>query len=321
MLRWLLIVVAGTAAGLACTAGSLFQCETDQQCQADGGVCEATGYCSFPDADCESGQRYGEYAGGLAGECVVNDNASTGGVAATSVGPAATTSGTTPGVADDGTTGSVTSDAPGTTGAPVSNDSSGGTTTDAPPADCWTETFEDDLLGLDWWDWEDVVGMTSMGGGEAVIELEPTAGAWAGMGSDARFDLSNATAYWELGDVPDVQGPEAFGVAMSPMEGGSVYVEIGNGTIGAGYWANEVSTELLSTPLPAGTITRVELVGSGNSMHLYVTDDRGVDYDVGEFDLGDTWDPTALTVEFYAGAGEASFSPGRLQVDEVGVCG
>ncbi len=37
------------------------------------GVCQATGFCSFPDGKCESGQRYGELAGSqLGGSCVPN---------------------------------------------------------------------------------------------------------------------------------------------------------------------------------------------------------------------------------------------------------
>jgi hypothetical protein len=57
--------------GWACTL--TFPCSTDAQCTRDGatGVCQASGYCSFPDASCDSNQRYGELAPGeLAGLCV-----------------------------------------------------------------------------------------------------------------------------------------------------------------------------------------------------------------------------------------------------------
>lgn len=52
-----------------------FHCTSNAQCvSADGqqGVCEATGYCGFPDSACEgTGRRHGEAAPGeLAGQCV-----------------------------------------------------------------------------------------------------------------------------------------------------------------------------------------------------------------------------------------------------------
>lgn len=70
-LRALLAAVLGPLGGWSCAL--TFPCNTDAQCARDGaaGVCQASGYCSFPDADCESNQRYGDLApGSLAGACV-----------------------------------------------------------------------------------------------------------------------------------------------------------------------------------------------------------------------------------------------------------
>ena len=53
-----------------------YACVDDSQCQQDGrqGFCEPSGWCSFPDPDCDSKRRYGEWAGsGLAGSCVEDD--------------------------------------------------------------------------------------------------------------------------------------------------------------------------------------------------------------------------------------------------------
>ncbi|MCX4245496.1 RCC1 domain-containing protein [Paraliomyxa miuraensis] len=61
---------------------SAFECEQSSQCLGDGaeGVCQQSGYCSFPDEGCPSGQRYGDHAGnGLAGECVPVSEGSSGG--------------------------------------------------------------------------------------------------------------------------------------------------------------------------------------------------------------------------------------------------
>jgi hypothetical protein len=64
----------------ACTAwavaacNSVFQCADASSCQLDGvdGFCEGDGFCSFPDDDCESHRRYGEFAGNdLSGKCVL----------------------------------------------------------------------------------------------------------------------------------------------------------------------------------------------------------------------------------------------------------
>ncbi len=73
-------VVMGIVHGVACTA-SPFACDDSSACAGNGeqGTCEATGWCSFPDAGCESGARYGEHSGdGLAGECVAVGGTSTG---------------------------------------------------------------------------------------------------------------------------------------------------------------------------------------------------------------------------------------------------
>jgi cysteine-rich repeat protein len=77
--RRALVAGAGAASGLALAlvhaacGSNLFACGADGEC-TDGGVagtCEDTGWCSFPDAECPSGARYGDHAGdSLAGECV-----------------------------------------------------------------------------------------------------------------------------------------------------------------------------------------------------------------------------------------------------------
>lgn len=62
-------------ASSACADPTTFVCQTDEQCvvQRIPGICEAEGVCSFPDPACPSGQRYGESAGPLSGECVEDE--------------------------------------------------------------------------------------------------------------------------------------------------------------------------------------------------------------------------------------------------------
>ena len=62
---------------MACAcAPSVFLCQDDASCP--NGQCEASGFCSFPDPACDSGRRYGEFAGdGLGGACVADPESET----------------------------------------------------------------------------------------------------------------------------------------------------------------------------------------------------------------------------------------------------
>lgn len=63
----------GLALALACGGLTEFECSDDAQCKVGSrqGICQPSGYCSFSDDDCESGQRYGDHAPAeLADQCV-----------------------------------------------------------------------------------------------------------------------------------------------------------------------------------------------------------------------------------------------------------
>jgi hypothetical protein len=69
-----LAALALAAAALTgCVADQGFVCHADAQCIAGGvhGRCEANGFCSFPDANCDSGWRFAESAGASSGSCVM----------------------------------------------------------------------------------------------------------------------------------------------------------------------------------------------------------------------------------------------------------
>jgi hypothetical protein len=134
------------AAGLAvCILFSIgcqretFFCDTPEDCSSGGGggACESTGYCSFPDPECDTGRRYGDLApSGLAGTCVprMSDTEGSGGADPTS---GSSTGPSDPTLADP--TSSSTSDA-STTEPPSesSTSTSGGesSSTDDTPACC-----------------------------------------------------------------------------------------------------------------------------------------------------------------------------------------
>lgn len=76
-MRSLILLVALASAG--CLRSTQFQCSNDTACGASG-LCEPSGYCSFPDTDCDSGRRYGDSAGGNAGQCTSGSTGSDSGV-------------------------------------------------------------------------------------------------------------------------------------------------------------------------------------------------------------------------------------------------
>jgi len=62
-------VLAAGAAG--CVKDGAFLCSISSECTHDGmqGTCEPSGYCSFPDSHCASGNRYGARSGPVAELC------------------------------------------------------------------------------------------------------------------------------------------------------------------------------------------------------------------------------------------------------------
>jgi hypothetical protein len=112
-------IAVGVASGASCISPGAFACNDDAECGADG-ICEESGYCSSPDADCPSGRRWSRYSpSDLAGRCVEDD---TGTSTSTSV---ATT--------DDGA--DTTTDG-GSSGPPVHETEDGSTGDSGPASAC-----------------------------------------------------------------------------------------------------------------------------------------------------------------------------------------
>lgn len=77
--RWVFSSVAALVL-VGCTSEGEYACSDASMCVVAGvaGQCQSTGFCSFPDTTCPTGQRYGEYArAGLAYDCVPADTAGT----------------------------------------------------------------------------------------------------------------------------------------------------------------------------------------------------------------------------------------------------
>jgi hypothetical protein len=64
------LVTALIASG--CLKPAAFECASDPQCTRAGaqGTCETVGFCSFPDATCTSGSRFGDVSGKYTQQCV-----------------------------------------------------------------------------------------------------------------------------------------------------------------------------------------------------------------------------------------------------------
>jgi hypothetical protein len=79
---WVVTIAVGAA--LACR-GPDYHCDVDEQCVTDDqpGTCESEGWCSYADATCDSGRRWGPQAGAHANECAPRgrDESSTSGEA------------------------------------------------------------------------------------------------------------------------------------------------------------------------------------------------------------------------------------------------
>ena len=63
---------------LACLRSTTFTCATSTDCGTDG-VCEPNNFCSFADASCAQGRRYGSLSGPVAGQCVGDQTPTDGG--------------------------------------------------------------------------------------------------------------------------------------------------------------------------------------------------------------------------------------------------
>ena len=202
MRAWAVLGVAGWISG--CSPGP-FVCATSEQCiDGDrGGICQPSGFCSFSDPSCPSGQRYGNHAGsGLAGRCVGEDTADD-----TASDVTVTTdsdTGTTPDLGTSSSSVSSSSDTWSTTGEGSSTEESEETTE--------SEPLDPDLVA--WYRFEGALdGIVEDSSGNAlhgtcVACPMPTLGV---VGQAAAFD--GETQFIQLPGSPAFDLTEAFTVA------------------------------------------------------------------------------------------------------------
>lgn len=93
----------GCMALSACFSSVEYACEDDAQCRVGQaqGLCVEPGFCAYEDGDCDSGLRFGPFAGGRADACVEGvDSTSVAGSSSGTTGPADETEGTTSSTGD-----------------------------------------------------------------------------------------------------------------------------------------------------------------------------------------------------------------------------
>lgn len=186
------LTLSGLALAAAGCSASPFACEQDEACigPEGTGVCEPSGFCSFPDSECPSGRRYGAHAAGsLAGACTALPEASDG-TGSPSPAPgegsdSGTGSTTTTGLEPDGSSSTATSADPSdasTTDPDTSDEDSGDTSTGATVPSCVFDDFEDGRLDPGWSIWElgDVLQPLEAQG-TLVLRLPATSDGWIGV--------------------------------------------------------------------------------------------------------------------------------------------
>lgn len=251
----------GLLLGVGCPGGA-FLCESDDACQQGSvsGLCQPSGYCSFPDDACPSGQRYGAHAGGsFAGACVDPSNEGTGSssdgvgttlpasTSTTGVDGPATTEPPTTGVDGPVTTEPVGESDSGATTGPITTgageDDPGTSTGEPAQLVCWTDEFDDGVIDrMTWCTYADPGVIVDEPHGHLRLALIPA--DWA-MGEDGsgwaatceHVPLLGATATTEVLAVPQVSPfteafielrSDAVGLGMGVL-GGQLYAFAWNG--------------------------------------------------------------------------------------------
>lgn len=303
--RVLVVVVA--LAVTSCADAGAFMCETAADCAAaaSGGLCEASGYCSFPDDACPSGRRYGSHApAALASMCVPADVADT-----SASDPTAVEGSSNDSIADDG--GDTTSIGGDTTHA-IDDSSSGGgssvtltTTLEGSTTDMTSEDGGSSTTGPAPFEVEyvAVIGVCTQ---DTVFDPTQCA-AQAGVGqftvdgSDAaaliangwlRFDLDDALADAEITSATLVfsVGPETSDGSVNPGELWTCApFDLADLSI-----ANPMLLELVGSDFPAILLNSEtswpvpsDLVIAGESLHLALVPTTTDGLDI--------WDATSAT--------------------------
>ena len=256
------IVLFGVGWAVGACGSSVFACSSDEQCQggATPGVCQAEGYCSFPDDSCPSGHRFGDAAPpGVANACVgVSDDGSS----SSGPGPQSNDAveppdpddgvpeGSTTTPVGDGTT-TVSVDDDGTSTGPGPEPTTGmeseGTTTGV--VETCTPMFEDEFEGTEldpaWGSFAQSGTELWVSDGVLAISVGP-APAWTVAG--VVMDIDSLAGGWVRVTIPeaDDSGYQIAGGVVAGNEVCQLQLFMDSGGVVASIWNDE---ELATTPL------------------------------------------------------------------------
>lgn len=293
--RAFVIAAAGGVAIASCKPQS-FACSGPEDCS--GGMCQPTGYCSFPDDDCASHQRYGDHAApGYAGTCVGtgtdSDSASGTGDASTSAEASTTVAPTTTTSVDDSETGTPT-DLP------------------LPPRECIDIEF--DVPMLPGWHVFADGGITSLQLDRLVIDLPDTGAGAAGLTRDST-DVAQRFFAIDVSVAPDPASDSELAI-VATGDGITYGLHVGGGTIFA------------TVDDGAGTNV-LESVDYADASGLVLTLVTGatVRYEVASNELGELTlaeQPTQVTTASVAvhaiSAADNEVDPGMIEIERLQDC-
>lgn len=256
-----------------CTGAGAFVCVGDEDCNAQpGGQCEASGYCSFPDAACITGQRYGDAAGeGLSQRCVPAEEGSTSEATTTT-----TTASTSPtgvstlgstmtddstssaGSSTSGTTQGVTISTSGSSSSSDSSDSSSGasdssptgadssSSTDTTGSSSSTDTtgqagcefaVSDSFDGASFGpEWAPDSAEVSIGGGNLIIHVPASNTDFDFLRPTQTLSGENISIVASLADAPDQEFSQALVAFTDIPSDSSIDFVIGPDAVSAREW-------------------------------------------------------------------------------------
>lgn len=242
----------------ACSVGG-FVCQSDAQCGRDG-TCDPSGWCSFPDPSCPSGQRFGEHSGdGLGGMCVPESGDGTG----TTTSEMNTTSSSSSPASSASTSSDATLTMTSAIGSEVStsDDTIAPDTSDTMTSDSSSETGEPDPSLLAWYSFDDPDAL--------LVDA-------SGNGRDATCSMQTCPAPIEgvVGTAVHFDGASQYAMVdhdmwLETMDAVTVTVWVSPDELSTGTWQG-----IVAKPVGAGDLNSWEIGFEGGSPGFitYVTD-------------------------------------------------
>ncbi|MBX7084459.1 MAG: hypothetical protein K1X88_34955 [Nannocystaceae bacterium] len=313
MQRVWVAIVLGVAAAWGCGA-TVFVCSDDASCS--GGVCQANGFCSFPDEDCASMQRYGEHApSGFAGECVGAEAGSGSGSDGGS-GTTTATASTTIGTSLDATSLTTTTVGSSDSGSDTGNHTTTMGTMDMGGMDeC--STIEFDVVPLPGWQAFSTSGTVSVSDGKMSLTLQTSTDSECGL-QRTSTDTAQRRFRIEMLAVPALDSEAQIGLELTVSDELTYLVALRQGAVIAAMrqGAEEISLASIGLGEQSSVTALSLLVGDMVSMRYSLNGSIEEDF---------VWDePTAVDLGSVAvrAASPASneVDPGTIVVERLIDC-